>query len=162
MLLGPWGPEWPADTLELLCCEASRHHYRNKCDGREGKREKWSSACTEEKDWTGDTMDGGSMPQWYPQEAILMRVAFATFWDHIEARGLCNHWGPWEGQWSWYSQGPSWCLWPLLPLKTMQIPRVRVAAWISGSRELALPFGVKQAAMLLVPLGELFLPQQES
>lgn len=36
---------------------------------------------------------------------------------------LCDprsQWGPWVGQWSWYSQGLRWCLWSVLPPKYMR------------------------------------------
>lgn len=64
-----------------------------------------------------------------PRLAMLTRVACATIWDHIEACGPCS-WGPWVRQWSWYSQGPHWCLLPVLQRKPMQMPTVWAATWI--------------------------------
>lgn len=56
--------------------------------------------------------------------AMLTRVACATIWDHIEACGLCSRWGPWVRQWSWYGQGPHWCLLPVLQRKPCRCPQL--------------------------------------
>lgn len=37
-------------------------------------------------------------------------------------QGPCSQWGPWVGQWSWYSQGLCWSLWSVLPPKHMWTP----------------------------------------